>query len=361
MRAGVARSSTSAGARAPTDVWICSSASFEEPTFYRASRDVASQQEPTRRKLKVVRVESDCSPGVVKSCVSVTAWPPLLYKNYTALLAHFHVETVPMPLSWFLNSKVPGFEGTLWAATHGQQAGPNLRDVFARDFSKYAAVEKFAGQCTSLFTLAWAPWKRGDTMSMYTNHTGLGMLNPLNVVPLYTLCRAVGVTEAWWDIVFTPHYTASFLVDELRPFPAVFAPIIEAQIPLLPTAQNSWQGASSRSAHDCNITTSGKPRKGHGIVCAKRGADLAMSLTLPRRISKTAQRSRRDGPSEETPEKMQKRAEKLDCRKNDGPNGIDYAIETALRSSKKTRRDGGLPDWTSSRQGTLKLGFEMLF
>ncbi|KAJ1451092.1 hypothetical protein M885DRAFT_499772 [Pelagophyceae sp. CCMP2097] len=160
-----------------------------------------------------------------------------------------------MPLSWFLNSKVPGFEGTLWAATHGQQAGPNLRDVFARDFSKYAAVEKFAGQCTSLFTLAWAPWKRGDTMSMYTNHTGLGMLNPLNVVPLYTLCRAVGVTEAWWDIVFTPHYTASFLVDELRPFPAVFAPIIEAQIPLLPTAQNSWQGASSRSAHDCNITT----------------------------------------------------------------------------------------------------------
>ena len=41
----------------------------------------------------------------VKSCVSVTAWPPNLYKNYTALLQHFNVETVHQPLSWFLNSK----------------------------------------------------------------------------------------------------------------------------------------------------------------------------------------------------------------------------------------------------------------
>ena len=57
------------------------------------------------------------------------------------------------------------------------------------------------------------------------------------------------------DIIFTPHYTASFLVDELRPFPAVFAPLIEMQIPLNPTAANSWQGESPKSPHDCHITT----------------------------------------------------------------------------------------------------------
>ena len=51
-----------------------------------------------------------------RSCVHVTAWPPLLYKNYTALLKEFRVETTPMPLSWFVNSKVKGREGFLWAA-----------------------------------------------------------------------------------------------------------------------------------------------------------------------------------------------------------------------------------------------------
>ena len=108
-----------------------------------------------------------------------------------------------------------------------------------RRFFSYARAERFARSCTDFFTLAWAPWKRGDTMSMYTNHTGLGLLNPLNVVPLYTLFRTLGGTDDWWDIVFTPYYTASFLVDELRPFPAVFGPIIEAQIPLNPTPDNS--------------------------------------------------------------------------------------------------------------------------
>ena len=105
------------------------------------------------------------------------------------------------------------------------------------------------------FCLAWAPWKRGDSRSMYTNHTGLGLLNPLNVVPLYTVFRAFGGTDAWWDIVFTPYYTASFLVDELRPFPAVFGPIIEAQIPLNPTPENSWHGSSDRAERDCVLTT----------------------------------------------------------------------------------------------------------
>ena len=70
--------------------------------------------------------------------------------------------------------------------------------------------------------------------SMYANHTGFGMLNPFNTYPLYNCFRMVGGSQEWWDIVFTPMYAASFLVDELRPFPAVFGPLIEAQIPLIP-------------------------------------------------------------------------------------------------------------------------------
>jgi hypothetical protein len=112
------------------------------------------------------------------------------YQNYTALLKKLQVETTHIPLSWFLNSKVPGAEGTLWAADPAAPEG-SLRRRFEKDFARYAMVEAFARRCTDFFTLRWAPWKRHDQPSMYANHTGLGLLNPLNVVPLHTLFKVV--------------------------------------------------------------------------------------------------------------------------------------------------------------------------
>jgi len=196
--------------------------------------------------------ETSDDPTTIKSCVSVTAWPPLFYKNYTALLDILDVQTVHQPLSWFLNSKVPGAEGTLWAADPTPYPG-SLRNVFSRDFYLYDKVVNFSNNVTHFFTLRWA--RTNDEPSMYDGHTGLGLLNPLNVVPLYSIFRMVGGSKLWWDIVFTPHYTASFLVDELRPFPAVFGPLIEAQIPLNPNSNNAWKGPSTRSPNDCNLTT----------------------------------------------------------------------------------------------------------
>ena len=157
--------------------------------------------------------------SVVKSCCSVTAWPPLFYKNYTALLEELGVETVHQPLSWFLNSKVPGAVGTLWGADPTPYEG-SLRNVLKKDFDIYGKVVRFSDACCNLFTCRWAPWRKNDTPSMYDSHTGVGLLNPMNVVPLYSMFRAMGGSELWWQVVFTPYYTASFLVDELRPFPA---------------------------------------------------------------------------------------------------------------------------------------------
>lgn len=73
----------------------------------------------------------------------------------------------------------------------------------------------------------------------YTPQTGLGVLNPFNLIPLHTVCRGVGISQEWWDIVFTPQYTASFLSDKLDNMCAVIAPIIEVNIPLNPVPENS--------------------------------------------------------------------------------------------------------------------------
>lgn len=123
------------------------------------------------------------------------------------------VETVPMPLSWFLNSKVEGCEGTLWAAdpsapggwvgrwgsgsvAHGSNLDTNtattfplppplqppppplplssspptspppslppdgsLRKRFAKDFARYDMVQRFVSSTTDFFTGTWMPWK----------------------------------------------------------------------------------------------------------------------------------------------------------------------------------------------------------
>lgn len=191
---------------------------------------------------------------IVKSCCSVTAWPPLFYKNYTCLLNELKIETVHQPLSWFLNSKVPGAVGTLWAADPTPYEG-SLRNVLKRDFEIYGKVVRLSDSLCNLFTMRWAPWRRNDTPSMYDSHTALGLFNPMNVIPLYTMFKCMGGSDLWWNVVFTPHYTASFLVDELRPFPAVFGPLIEAQIPLLPNEENARQFKSEKSDRDCNILT----------------------------------------------------------------------------------------------------------
>lgn len=191
---------------------------------------------------------------IVKSCCSVTAWPPLFYKNYTCLLKELQIETVHQPLSWFLNSKVPGAVGTLWAADPTPYEG-SLRNVLKKDFDIYGRVVGLSDSLCNLFTMRWAPWRRNDTPSMYDSHTGIGLLNPMNVIPLYSMFKFMGGSDLWWNVVFTPHYTASFLVDELRPFPAVFGPLIEAQIPLLPNEKNARQFQSEKSERDCNILT----------------------------------------------------------------------------------------------------------
>mmetsp|Transcript_30613 Transcript_30613/g.71536 ORF Transcript_30613/g.71536 Transcript_30613/m.71536 type:complete len:813 (-) Transcript_30613:23-2461(-) len=211
-------------------------------------------REHTSGNAKTFHWDGFADGNQVHSCVSVTAWPPVLYKNYTCLLERFNIETVPMPLSWFLNSKVPGCEGSLWAADAGAPIG-SLRQVFEQDFVRYGRVEKFVRWFTSAVTLQWTPWRCNDSPSMYSNLEGFGMFNPFNVVPLYALCRLAGVSRSWWDVVFTPYYTASFLVDELKPFPAVFGPKIEDQIPLLPTEAHCWKGPSKRGEDDVKLTT----------------------------------------------------------------------------------------------------------
>ena len=172
---------------------------------------------------------------IVKTCVSVTAWPANLYRNYVLLLKQLEVQTKPIFLSWFLNSKVEGHEGFLWAADASSPEG-SLRKHFKSDFDSYGRALSLIDRVTKLMT-----FREGKPNSMYTLQTGLGPLNPVATYPLHHVARWFGVSQDWWDIVFTPHYTASFLTDKLDNMVAVTGPLIERCIPLLPDESNSCQ------------------------------------------------------------------------------------------------------------------------
>lgn len=176
----------------------------------------------------------DVQGNNVRSCVSVTAWPPSFYKNYMCLLDAIDIKTTPIRLSWFLYSKVPGAEGYLWPGDPKISKG-SLRERFQKDFERYGLAVRIVEATTKFLTLDWF----GSEPSMYKNNTGFGFLNPFNMYPLHHLCRVLGVSQEWWDVVFTPYYTASFLTDKLDNLCAVIGPLLEAQIPLLPTPENS--------------------------------------------------------------------------------------------------------------------------
>lgn len=169
----------------------------------------------------------------VKTCVSVTAWPANLYKNYVLLLKELGVQTKPQHLSWFLNSRVPGHEGFLWAADPSAPEG-SLRKHFAKDFAAYGTVLGIVEKVTKVLTFQL--WQEP---SMYSLQSGLGVLNPFATFPLHHMYRLFGGSQAWWDVVFTPHYTASFLSDKLDNLVCVAGPVIEQNIPLLPKADNT--------------------------------------------------------------------------------------------------------------------------
>jgi hypothetical protein len=84
------------------------------------------------------------------------------YKNYVQLLRQIDVQTVDMPLSWYLVSKVKGLEGYLWTADPAAPPG-SLRERFADDFRKYGHIERFVHHVTNFFTLNWF----GGEISMY--------------------------------------------------------------------------------------------------------------------------------------------------------------------------------------------------
>ncbi len=158
--------------------------------------------------------------------LSVLAWPASYFHNYRALLRELDIATEPTrPLRYFVRDG-----DTVYA--HGTRHDGNAR--YAGDLARWERLVAFARRLNRVFSSSGEP-------SLY----GASPANPLSVLPLRTLARSFGISQAFWERVFVPIHSSSFLSVDLDALPATIAPSIEDIVSLAEGGLlETWSGSS---------------------------------------------------------------------------------------------------------------------
>jgi predicted NAD/FAD-binding protein len=164
----------------------------------------------------------DLGGRTLRTGLSVLAWPRAYFHNYRALLAALEVPTRTTPrLRFFIDD-----DGAIWA--HDR---PSPR--FAADLARWERLVARVRSINAAFS--------GAEPSLYR----VSLLNPLNLVPLRRLARAYGISRAFWEGVFVPIHSSSFLSTRLDGVPAVIAPVLEDIFTLARGGSlETWAGTS---------------------------------------------------------------------------------------------------------------------
>jgi predicted NAD/FAD-binding protein len=155
----------------------------------------------------------------VDTGLSVLAWPDQFFHNYNCLVKTLGMEWHHHDLKFFVAEKSGDGEATP-IFVHGKSdfSGP---EWLAADLKKWASLVGFVRSVNAFFQPA-------DKPSVYRNN----LLNPLNLIPLRFLCRLFSVSHLFWERVFVPVHTSTFLESKMDTIPAVIAELLEDMIPL---------------------------------------------------------------------------------------------------------------------------------
>ena len=163
--------------------------------------------------------------GIVESPLLVIAWPGQYYHNYHALLDELEVPTTTLPIAYYVKHPEGVFR---------QDGEATLDRHFAKDLQRWRRLIAVAGRINDFFIGS------AEDRSLYD----FSYANPLNVVPLYWLARAFGISREFWEKIFVPVHVATLITTRMKDLPAVVAPLIESIVPLeRPGRMTTWVGA----------------------------------------------------------------------------------------------------------------------
>lgn len=172
------------------------------------------------------------APKLVRTGLSVLAWPPEYFRNYRALLAELGVTAQTVDLPFLIRG--PHGEKEYWDHSNPTT---KLQVQHADDIRKWNEIVSFVRSVNG-----WIHGT-GEVRTLY----GANPLNPLNYIPLKVVFWWWGMSANFWENVFVPVYSSSFLTAQLEYLPAIIAPAIDDIIPLRQAPRlDTWDEDSSQ-------------------------------------------------------------------------------------------------------------------
>lgn len=158
-------------------------------------------------------------PDQITTGLSVLAWPEMYFRNYQKLLASFAIEQTEVELGFFVRD----IDGRSYDTGNPEE---ELNREHANDFKAWERMIDVTRKVNSFFIRE----PEGTPASLYN----MSMLNPLNVVPLWLVSRAFGVSAKFWTSVVVPMYASTFLSVDLdsvcsRAFKPIIPELAEAR------------------------------------------------------------------------------------------------------------------------------------
>eukprot|EP00940_MAST-03C_sp_MAST-3C-sp2_P000419 g419.t1 len=185
----------------------------------------------------------------VTTGLSVLAWPGHKFHNYGELMKTLNISTVRHDLRFFIGKREEGAESScVYAhgrASHTKQALRENQPWLADDLGRWERCVNFVRRVNDFFS----PPK--THRSVYRS----SKLNPLNLIPLWTLShRIFGVSRRFWDEVFVPVHTSTFLESEMDGLPSVIAELLEDIVPLSDPSvypvMDTWEAGNARDVFE---------------------------------------------------------------------------------------------------------------
>jgi hypothetical protein len=175
----------------------------------------------------------------------VLAWPGHKFHNYNELMRTLKIPTVRHDLRFFI-----GRDDGECIYAHGRDS--HRKDELERskpwlleDLKRWERCVNFVRRVNDFF----CPPK--THRSVYRS----SKLNPLNVISLWKLAHYLfGVSRKFWDDVFVPVHTSTFLETHMDGLPAVIAELLEDIVPLSDPesypVMDTWEAGNAREVFE---------------------------------------------------------------------------------------------------------------
>jgi predicted NAD/FAD-binding protein len=172
----------------------------------------------------------------VTSDVTALFWCPEFYKNYHALVKHLGVNVSEFYMPYILHSTMSGQSKffTSMAEPGHKALEPNLANDYKSDLQ---AWDRATSAVTFVNTLL-----SGDSQPSYYKLGGwVAMFSPLNFIGMKTFCRAMGVSNEFWEEIVEPMHALNMSIHKrnVDQIPAVALEALDQTAPITYT-RTAW-------------------------------------------------------------------------------------------------------------------------